>query len=71
MKLEPLKVSCPYCLVGHCEVMAVMKGDVVQVHDIGVPRKCVSCHNYIALKPRVTIEGVKLANAIKEGRHVA
>ncbi|MGD9879031.1 MAG: hypothetical protein AB7E70_20960 [Hyphomicrobiaceae bacterium] len=71
MNAETLRVSCPYCLVGHVEVAATIHNDVVQVPDIRAPRKCATCGRYVALKPRVTIEGVKLEQARMEGRHVA
>lgn len=70
MKLEPMHVSCPYCLIGSVEVMAYISQDVVQVPDIKKPRKCPTCSKYVALKPKVSIVGIPLEQARKEGRNV-
>lgn len=71
MKTETLKISCPYCLVGHADVVCTIHNDQVQVPDIRTPRKCVTCGGYIALKPKVSIVGVTLEEARREDRHVA
>lgn len=71
MKTEILKVSCPYCYIGHAEVPCLVTGDAVQVPDIRSPHKCVTCQKYIVLRPKVTLTGITMEQAEKEKRHVA
>lgn len=68
MNTSTIKVSCPYCLVGHAEVVSIAHKGQMQIPDMNVPRKCVMCHRYMGLQPRVTIEGVAID---KDGQHVA
>lgn len=58
--VKSLRVSCPYCLVGYAEIIEQIVGDQIQIDGIKDPRKCVKCHNYFQLKPKVQIFGVSL-----------
>ena len=53
-------ISCPYCQIGHAEIVVERPGGEVQVRDFNEPRKCGTCHRFFRLTYRVQIMGERL-----------
>jgi len=57
---ELYRVTCPHCLIGFCDVVAVRRRDVVEIEGIRDPRTCGTCGRKFRLKPRVQLLGVTM-----------
>jgi ferredoxin len=62
------KISCPYCLIGYAEMVEERRDGQMQIQGIKDPRKCVTCHKYFRLKPKVQIVGVPMEDG-NNGKH--
>ncbi len=64
MKTEAHKITCPYCLVGWAIVSLKRDGLNLELNLHDHP-KCVTCHRYFKIKPRLSLHGEQLDKVLQ------
>lgn len=62
------RIACPYCAVGHAEILIERPGGGVEVRDFDEPRRCSTCKQFFRLRYRVQIIGVGIDSHIENGK---